>query len=182
MMLLNRHLKISLVTRHIPLLSVPAELDKDKLYKNIFITHNYLKRFFLLKEPRIVVCGLNPHASDNGLIGKEENRIIKPVLKGLKARIKHLDGPLSADVAIQKAYTKKYDCVIAIYHDQALIALKILDNKTGVNLTLGLPFVRTSPLHGTAFDIAAKPGLADPSSLMEAIRVAIQCTRNQKRA
>lgn len=181
MMLLNRHLKISLVTRHIPLKSVSRSLDKDKLYKNIYITHQALKKLFAIKNPRIVVCGLNPHASDNGLMGNEENQIIKPVLKKLKRLIKYIDGPLPADVAIKRAREKRYDCVIAMYHDQALIPLKLLGDRTGVNITLGLSFIRTSPLHGTAFDIAAKFSLVDPASLIEAIKLAVRCTQNLKR-
>ena len=181
MMLLNRELKISLVTRHIPLEAVPLQLNKDKIYKTILLTYKSLKELFLIKNPRIVVCGLNPHASDNGLIGKEENRIIKPVLRSLKRKIVYIDGPLSADVAIAKAKQKKYDCVIAMYHDQALIPLKILDPHTGVNITLGLGFTRTSPLHGTAFDIAGNHALANPASLMEAIGLAVRCTLNLKR-
>lgn len=178
MMLLNKELKISLVTRHTPLKDVPLQLSKVKLYKTILLTYKSLKELFLIKNPRIVVCGLNPHASDNGLIGKEENRIIKPVLRSFKTKIGFIDGPLAADVAISKAKQKEYDCVIAMYHDQALIPLKILDANTGVNITLGLPFVRTSPLHGTAFDIAANFTLANPASLMEAIKLAIRCTLN----
>lgn len=182
MMLLNRYLKISLVTRHIPLRSVSRGLNKDKLYKNIYITYQALKKLFAIKDPHIVVCGLNPHASDNGLIGDEENRIVKPVLKKLKRLIKHIDGPLSADVAIKMAKQKKYDCVITMYHDQALIPLKLLTDTTGVNITLGLPLIRTSPLHGTAFDIAANPTLAQPFSLIEAIKLAVRCTQNLRRA
>lgn len=179
MMLLNRYLKFSLVTRHIPLKDIPWQLNKDRIYKTVFLTYKSLKELFLIKNPRIVVCGLNPHASDNGLIGKEENRLIKPALRSLRRKIKYIDGPLSADVAISKARQGEYDCVIAMYHDQALIPLKLLDKNSGTNLTLGLPFVRTSPLHGTAFDIAGA-GLANPASLIEAIRLALRCTLNLK--
>ena len=181
MMLLNKHLKFSLVTRHIPLKSVSAALNEDKLYKTIYITYEALKRIFSIKNPRLVVCGLNPHASDNGLIGLEENQIINPVLERLKEVIRFIEGPLPADVAISKTNSKVYDCVIAMYHDQALIPLKLLDSRSGVNLTLGLPFIRTSPLHGTAFDIAGTQ-LADPASLIEAIKVALKCTSNLKKA
>jgi len=181
MMLLNKKLRFSLVTRHIPLKDVPSKLDTDKIYKTILLTHRSLKELFLIKNPRIVVCGLNPHASDNGLLGGEENKIIRPALMRLKRIIRNVDGPLSADVAVLKAAQKKYDCIIAMYHDQALIPLKISDTYTGVNLTLGLPFIRTSPLHGTAFDIAAKFNLANPNSLIEAIRLAVICTLNQKK-
>jgi len=178
MMLLNKKFRFSLVTRHIPLKDVPSKLDTDKIYKTILLTHRSIKELFLIKNPRIVVCGLNPHASDNGLLGEEENKIIRPALMRLKRIIRNVDGPLSADVAVLKAAQKKYDCIIAMYHDQALIPLKISDTYTGVNLTLGLPFIRTSPLHGTAFDIAAKFNSANPSSLIAAIKLAIKFTKN----
>lgn len=182
MMLLNNRLRFSLVTRHISLKKVASELKKDILYKTIFLTHQSLKKFFAIRNPRIVVCALNPHASDNGTIGREENRVIKPLLNRLKRRSLHIDGPLSADIAIAKAYRKEYDCVIAMYHDQALIPLKLCGLHSGVNITLGLPFVRTSPLHGTAFDIASNYASANPDSLIEAIELAVKCTANLKRA
>lgn len=182
MFLLNRYLKFSLVTTHTALKNVPAQLDKDKIVKTILLTYGALKKLFLIRNPRLVVSGLNPHASDNGLIGKEENRIIKPALKRLSNIINYLDGPISADVAILKARKGQYDGVIAMYHDQAMIALKLSDADTGVNMTLGLPFVRTSPLHGTAFDIAGNSTLAHPSSLIAAIKLAIKCASNLKRA
>ena len=158
MMLLNSRLKISLVTRHSPLARVTSELTEEKIYKTILLTRRSLKELFFLKKPRLVVCGVNPHASDNGLIGSEENNTVKPALRRLAAIADSgsiIDGPLSADVAITRAAQGEYDCVIAMYHDQALIPLKLTDDKNGVNITLGLDFVRTSPLHGTAFDIAA---------------------------
>jgi len=182
MMLLNDKLKFSLATRHIPLKDVPSSLTGDKIYKTILITHQALKDLFLIKNPKIAVCGLNPHASDNGVLGGEENKIIRPALKRLKGIIKNIDGPLAADVAVLKAAQKQYDCLIAMYHDQALIPLKISGADTGVNLTLGLTFIRTSPLHGTAFDIAGKLNLADPSSLTEAIKLAVRCALNQKKS
>jgi 4-hydroxythreonine-4-phosphate dehydrogenase len=182
MMLLNRRLKFSLVTRHIPLKAVSGAINKEVLEKTIVITYRALKDLFSIRNPRIVVAGLNPHASDNGVIGKEENLLIKPVLKRLKNKIPGLIGPLSSDIAIAGMAKKKYDCVIAMYHDQALISLKLIDRRSGVNLTLGLPFIRTSPLHGTAFDIAAKDKLADPASLIAAIRLAVRCATNQRKA
>ena len=181
MMLLNKRLKISLVTRHIPISSVSRQLTEEKLYKTIYITYQSLRKVFSIKNPRIVVAALNPHASDNGLIGNEENRIIKPVLNKLKHLAGHINGPISADTAILRAKEKKYDCVVAMYHDQALIALKLSGIFHGVNITLGLPFVRTSPLHGTAFDIARTKS-ASPAALIEAIQLAIKCARNLKRA
>ncbi|MFH1458269.1 MAG: 4-hydroxythreonine-4-phosphate dehydrogenase PdxA [Candidatus Omnitrophota bacterium] len=181
MMLLNRRIRFSLATRHIPLSCVSQALAAARLSKTILMTYHALRILFLLKHPRLVVCGLNPHASDNGVIGWEENKLVKPVLKKLKNKIKDLEGPLASDVAIARAFQGSYDAVIAMYHDQALIPLKLFRENFGVNMTLGLPFVRTSPLHGTAFDIAKKRHLADPCSLIEAIRLAIKCTLNQRR-
>lgn len=182
MMLLNSSLRFSLLTRHIPIKDVPLKLNKDIVYKNIKITAGSLRRLFLIPKPRIVVCGLNPHASDNGLIGIEENKIIKPAIKksGLKLKIR-IEGPMSADSAIQKAAKGNYDVVVAIYHDQALIPLKLTGANSGVNLTLGLPFIRTSPLHGTAFDIADRPWLIKADSLIEAVKLAIKCASNLKK-
>jgi len=182
MLLCNKALKIILVTRHIPLKKVPAAINKKQISKTVLLADRAMRELFFLENPRIVVCGINPHASDNGLLGEEENEIIKPAVRDLKAKIKFLTGPLPADVAIAGAKRKKYDCVVAMYHDQALIPLKLSSSYTGVNLTFGLPFVRTSPLHGTAFDIAGQPALCDPSSLIAAVRLAIRCTQNQKKA
>ncbi|MBI4708439.1 MAG: 4-hydroxythreonine-4-phosphate dehydrogenase PdxA [Candidatus Omnitrophica bacterium] len=182
MMLLNDKLRFSLLTRHIPLKDVSPILNKQEIISNIGIITNGLKILFGIRAPKLVVCGLNPHASDGGIIGKEEESLIKPILKGLRKKLKVLiDGPMSADAAIQKAYYNQYDCVIAMYHDQALIPLKLTSPQTGVNLTLGLPFVRTSPLHGTAFDIAGDYNRANPDSLISAIKLAIECTKNQRK-
>ena len=182
MMLLNKKLKIALVTRHIPLKSVALHLNENNLSETILLTYKYLKNWFSIEEPRLVVCGLNPHGSDNGLIGDEENKIIKPAIQRLSKKIRYIDGPLPSDVALAQTLGGKYDCAIAMYHDQALIPLKITDAQSGVNITLGLKFIRTSPLHGTAFDIAKDPELADPSSFIAAIQLAIRCTLNQKNA
>ncbi|MCX5696190.1 MAG: 4-hydroxythreonine-4-phosphate dehydrogenase PdxA [Candidatus Omnitrophica bacterium] len=179
MLLLNDFLKFGLITRHIPLKAVPAALSKDKLCKDVSIVFKALKNLFGIQNPRLALCSLNPHASENGLIGKEEKEIMQPALKMLRKGI-NIDGPLAADVAILRAYQGKYDCLIALYHDQALIPLKLTGFAAGANMTLGLPFIRTSPLHGTAFDIAKTPRLADPSSMIAAIKLAIKCT-NLKR-
>ncbi|MDD5730451.1 MAG: 4-hydroxythreonine-4-phosphate dehydrogenase PdxA [Candidatus Omnitrophica bacterium] len=181
MMLLNGKLRFSLITRHIPLKEVASRLEEKKISRVISITHKALKELFSIKEPRIAVCGLNPHASDNGLIGCEENKIIKPALRRSHASIKNISGPMSSDVAIAKAAGGSFDCLIAMYHDQALIPLKLLGDKEGVNLTLGLPFIRTSPLHGTAFDIASS-GSADPGSFIAAVKLAVKCASNLKKA
>ena len=183
MMLLNQELKISLITRHIPLKKVPAFITEEKIFSTAMLTFNSLKDLFSVNNPRIAVCGLNPHASDNGIIGDEENKVIIPAIKRLKAKIKYVDGPLSADVAIAKTRLKRYDCAIAMYHDQALIPLKVLGGSKGVNITLGLPFIRTSPLHGTAFDLAKTAiNSANPESLIEAVKLAAQCAANLKKS
>lgn len=181
MMLLNDSMKFSLATRHIPLKKVSSKLNQGLLYSTALISYNSLKELFLIKDPKIVFCGLNPHASDNGLIGDEENKIIKPAVGRLKKIIRNISGPVPADTAIARMQEKIYDCVIASYHDQALIPLKLYGYSKGVNLTLGLPLVRTSPLHGTAFDIAGQ-NKACPGSLMEATRVAVKCTLNLRKA
>lgn len=182
MMLLNKTLKTVLVTRHVALKDVPSKINKDAISKAILLAHSSLKRLFSIQNPKIAVCGLNPHASDNGLIGNEENSVIAPVIRRLKSKLGiQIDGPLSADVAVYKTGNGEYDCVIAMYHDQALIPLKLCGSDSGVNLTLGLPFIRTSPLHGTAFDIAGNFGLVNPNSLIAAVKLAIRCTLNLKK-
>ena len=181
MMLVNKELKFCLVTRHIPLKDIALRLNRENIAKTVIACHRALKEMFGLKDPRLVVCGINPHGSDNGLIGDEESRIIGPALKNLKNKFRHIDGPMGADVAISKAKENHYDCVVAMYHDQALIPLKLLGDESGVNISLGLGFVRTSPLHGTAFDIAGK-NIASPASLIAAVKLAAQCTLNRKKA
>lgn len=179
MMLCNKFLKISLLTRHVSLALVPGRIRKGLIRDTLSLTAKALKSLFLIKNPRIVVCGLNPHASDNGVLGKEENGVIIPALRGASKKTCMVAGPLAADAALYKLLGKEYDAAIAMYHDQALIALKLLDASSGVNMTLGLPFVRTSPLHGTAFDIAGR-GCASALSMQAAIQTAIQCTANLK--
>ncbi len=180
MMLLNKHLKFSLLTRHIRLNSVASAINKEELESNIILTLKALRERFGYKAPRLVVLGLNPHASDNGIIGEEENKIIKPVINKLNKIFKNIYGPLPADVGIRAAFDKKFDVVVALYHDQALIPLKLTSFDSGVNFTYGLPFVRTSPLHGTAFDIAGK-GMANHASFLAAADTALKMlTRNAK--
>ncbi len=180
MMLLNRYLKISLVTRHLALRGVSSALNREVIYKTIIITHKALVEYFAISQPRICATALNPHAGEGGLLGKEEIKLILPVIKKARRLRKNITGPLPADAAISFAKQGRVDAVIAMYHDQALIPLKILDFESGVNLTLGLDFVRTSPLHGTGFDIAGK-NIASPNSLIAAIETAVECTRNLKK-
>jgi 4-hydroxythreonine-4-phosphate dehydrogenase len=183
MMLLNDKLKFSLLTRHVRLQDVPRMLTRELLAHNILSTVKGLKSLFLIKKPRLVVCGVNPHASDNGVIGTEERHIIIPAIESLNKKLSPvaIGKVLGADLAIAAAARGEFDCVIAAYHDQALIALKLTGFDSGVNLTLGLPFARTSPLHGTAFDLASRPVLANPNSLIAAIKLAIKCTLNRRK-
>ncbi len=181
MMLLNETVRFSLVTRHVPLRAVSGRITGRLLIRTIEETFFALRNMFGISRPSIVVCGLNPHASDNGVIGNEEVRVIKPVLKNLRFAGCSIQGPLSADIAVARACAGDYDAVVCMYHDQALIPLKLTGARSGVNMTLGLPFIRTSPLHGTAFDIAGKHK-SDPASLLAAIKLAAQCAQNLKRA
>ena len=179
MMLVNDSLKFSLVTRHVPLSQVSRKLSGRNISMTLAATHDALRKFFGISKPRIIVLGINPHGSDNGVIGNEEVSIILPAIK--KSRLSGVSGPCGADVGIAKAAAGKFDCILAMYHDQALIPLKLTGDQRGVNMTLGLPFIRTSPLHGTAFDIAGK-NKADPSSLLAAVNLALRCAQNQKKA
>ncbi len=173
MMLVGGNLKVALVTRHASIKDVPGLLTKEKIIKTAKNTHFALREFFRLKHPRIGVAALNPHAGEGGMLGKEEKSIIAPAVKHLRKNMKGIFGPEPADTLFYKAYRGACDAVICMYHDQGLIPLKMTAFEKGVNLTIGLPFIRTSPDHGTAFDIAGK-GCADPRSMIEAIKLAIR--------
>ncbi|MFZ5962939.1 4-hydroxythreonine-4-phosphate dehydrogenase PdxA [Thalassococcus sp. BH17M4-6] len=171
MMLASDQLRVVPATIHIPLAQVPAALTPDLLRDRIRITHDALVRQFGLTAPRLAVAGLNPHAGEGGKIGREEIEVIVPVLDALRAEGMALVGPMSADTMFHAAARAHYDAAICMYHDQALIPIKTLDFDRGVNVTLGLPFIRTSPDHGTAFDIAGT-GRANPESTIHALRMA----------
>ena len=171
MMLACPDLRVVPATIHVPLSQVPAELTADLLEEVLRITARGLTRDFGLAAPRIAVAGLNPHAGEGGTIGREEGDLIVPVLDRLRAEGMRIEGPLPADTMFHPQARARYDAAVCMYHDQALIPIKTLDFAGGVNLTLGLPFIRTSPDHGTAFDIAGR-GLADPTSLIAALRLA----------
>lgn len=171
MMLACDALRVVPVTIHIPVSQVPKQLTAAALTDTILITHAALRRDFGLTNPRIAVAGLNPHAGENGKMGMEEIEMITPVLDALRAQGLEISGPLSADTMFHPAARAQYDVAMCMYHDQALIPIKTLDFSGGVNVTLGLPFVRTSPDHGTAFDIAGQ-GVADARSMIEAVRMA----------
>lgn len=173
MMLASDMLRVVPTTIHIPLADVPTKLTARLLTDTILITHAAMRRDFGLASPRIAVAGLNPHAGEDGKMGGEEIEMITPVLDALRAQGLNITGPLSADTMFHAAARKSYDVAICMYHDQALIPIKTLDFSGGVNVTLGLPFVRTSPDHGTAFDIAGQDK-ADTTSMIAALRMARQ--------
>jgi 4-hydroxythreonine-4-phosphate dehydrogenase len=167
MMMANRTMRVSLVTIHIPLKSVPSALSAEGIFHTISLTSRSLTTFFGIKDPYIKVCGLNPHAGEQGIMGDEEALIEEGVRRAQSAGIR-AEGPYPADTLFHRA-----DChaFVAMYHDQGLIPVKTVDFGRTVNITLGLPFIRTSPGHGTGFDIAGK-GIADPHGLIEAYKVA----------
>jgi 4-hydroxythreonine-4-phosphate dehydrogenase len=182
MMLMNRACKIVMATRHIPLSQVSRTLDPGEIAHAVMTAAALLPKEFGIRAPRFVVCGLNPHASDHGIIGKEEAQVVQPLVLKLRSRLTRkgctIEGPLAADAALSAAVCGRYDCAVAMYHDQALIALKVSHADSGVNVTLGLPFVRTSPLHGTAFDIAGR-GIARADSHLAAVRTAVSCAQKK---
>ncbi|MFN0114170.1 MAG: 4-hydroxythreonine-4-phosphate dehydrogenase PdxA [Paracoccaceae bacterium] len=171
MMLACDALKVVPATIHIPLAGVPLALTREALASAIRLTDAGLRRDFGIAAPRIAVAGLNPHAGEGGAMGTEDRDLIAPLLAELRAEGLTLAGPLPADTMFHPAARARYDAAVCMYHDQALIPIKTLDFASGVNVTLGLPFVRTSPDHGTAFDIAGQ-GAADPASLIAALRMA----------
>jgi 4-hydroxythreonine-4-phosphate dehydrogenase len=173
MMLACPQLRVVPVTIHIPLADVPRTLTTALIEKTIQITAAALQRSFGIRHPRLAVTGLNPHAGESGSMGSEENDIIIPALRNLREAGIDVTGPHPADTMFHDTARQSYDAAIAMYHDQALIPVKTLAFDTGVNVTLGLPFVRTSPDHGTAFDIAAT-GKASPESLIESLKLAAQ--------
>lgn len=171
MMLACEKLRVIPATIHIPLSKVATSLTPAGLEQVLHITRAAMVNDFGLSSPRIAVAGLNPHAGEGGAMGQEELDWINPLLDRLRDQGMNLIGPLPADTMFHDRARKAYDVAVAMYHDQALIPIKTLDFAGGVNVTLGLPFVRTSPDHGTAFDIAGQ-GVADPSSLIAALRMA----------
>ena len=176
MMLACDALRVVPTTIHIPLQDVAQTLTADLLRDTLRITEAELRRKFGVARPRLAVAGLNPHAGEGGKIGLQERDLITPALESLRAEGMQIDGPLSADTMFHARARQNYDAAICMYHDQALIPIKTLDFDHGVNVTLGLPFIRTSPDHGTAFDIAGR-GIARPSSLIKALEMATEMVR-----
>ena len=177
------YLRVALATTHLPLKDVPAALTRDGLAQVLDIVHTDLKAKFGIAAPVILVTGLNPHAGENGYLGREEIDVIAPVLEAARERGIDARGPYPADTLFQPKYLKDADCVLAMYHDQGLPVLKYATFGRGINITLGLPLIRTSVDHGTALDLAAQGlGLADCGSMIEAIRAAMQMVLAQRAA
>jgi len=180
MMLCGDKLRVTTVTRHVPLKKVSAILTQAKIIEAAELTDGALKKYFGIKKPRIGACALNPHCGEGGKIGSEEQDMIIPAIKKIRRSIPGIQGPISGDVIFYMAYHGKLDAVISMYHDQGLGPLKMVAFEKGVNVTLGLPFIRTSPDHGTAYDIAGKD-MANPGSMKEAIKLAVKmCMINAK--
>ncbi|MDA1342999.1 MAG: 4-hydroxythreonine-4-phosphate dehydrogenase PdxA [Proteobacteria bacterium] len=177
MMLATPGLRVALVTIHLPLSEVPTAITRNRLRQVIRTLDHDLRTRFSIDKPRILVCGLNPHAGENGYLGREEIDIIEPVLNGLRKQGMNLDGPLPADTLFTPKYLDKADAVLAMYHDQGLPVLKYKGFGKAVNITLGLPIIRTSVDHGTALDLAGS-GLADVGSLRYALETALMMTNN----
>jgi 4-hydroxythreonine-4-phosphate dehydrogenase len=179
MFLLSEDIRVGVVTGHIPLTSVAQSITKEKIVKKLVMMNDSLKKDFWIEKPKIAVLGLNPHAGDNGLLGSEEEQIIMPAIQEAFDKGVICFGPYPADGFFGKGSFRQFDAVLAMYHDQGLIPFKTLAFSTGVNYTAGLKFVRTSPDHGTGYDIAGK-NEADPSSFIEAIFSAIHIVERRR--
>ncbi len=178
MMLVGGNLRIVLLTIHLPLKKALRFLSRERILEKIKLTDKALKKSFAIEKPSIAVAGLNPHGGEGGLFGEEEEKRIRPAVEEAGRKGIKVEGPLPPDTVFRRAKEGEFDAVIAMYHDQGLIPLKMIAFHEGVNLTIGLPIIRTSPDHGTAFDIAGK-GIADPGSMTEAIKLAARLARNK---
>lgn len=176
MLLVADALRVALATTHLPLRDVPAAITAERLHARLRLLDTGLRRDFGVPSPRIAVLGLNPHAGEGGHLGREEIEVIAPVVNALRAEGLQLDGPLAADTAFTAGKRDRYDAYFAMYHDQGLTVLKALGFGAAVNVTLGLPFVRTSVDHGVALDLAGT-GQADPGSAIAAARLALSIAR-----
>lgn len=178
MLLVNGKLRVGLVTIHIPLSEVPEQITEQNIFRQVRIMERTLRDDFGIKEPAIATLGLNPHAGDGGVIGTEELNIIHPALQKLRMDGIRVEGPFPADAFFGNRRFESFDGILAMYHDQGLIPFKTLSFGSGVNFTAGLPIIRTSPDHGTAFDIAGK-NQARPDSFNEALELAVQLAANR---
>ena len=173
----GRWLRVALATIHIPIREVSARLKGERIELAIELAAQACRDLGLCRA-RVAVCGLNPHAGEGGKIGDEEMTTIVPAVNAARARGFDVHGPFAADVLFYHVFRGDYDAVVAMYHDQGLVPLKMIGFESGINWTLGLPFVRTSPDHGTAYDIAGK-GIANPSSMIAAIQLAKKLAANR---
>ena len=171
MLMVSESLKIALTTDHIPLKEVHNVLTKDLIKRKIKVLNKALQDDFAIRNPKIAVLAINPHAGDNGVIGDDDNNLTIPVINELNSNSYSIEGPFPSDTFFSNEGYKKYDAVLAAYHDQGLIPFKTINFGKGVNVSAGLPIVRTSPDHGTAYDIAGK-GIASPESFIRAIEIA----------
>jgi len=178
MLMVGENLKVGLVTEHVPVKDIPTFITKERVELKIRLMELSLKQDFLINKPKIAVLGLNPHAGDEGLLGREELDVIKPVINDLKTKGKLIFGPFPADGFFASGQHSKYDGIVAMYHDQGLVAFKTLSFESGINYTGGLPYVRTSPDHGTAYNLAGK-NLASESSMRQAMYVACDIIKNR---
>jgi 4-hydroxythreonine-4-phosphate dehydrogenase len=176
MMFLGSKWKVVLVTTHLPLKEVSKWITRDRILTVLRLTDEGLRKYFGISQPRLAVLGLNPHCGEEGLLGDEEKREIVPAIEEAKSLGMNVEGPFPADSFFYNSTSHPFDAVIAMYHDQGLIPVKIDSFKEAVNFTLGLPFIRTSVAHGTAYDIAGK-GLADPTNLVKAIVTAANLSK-----
>ena len=173
MMLVGGGLRVALATTHLPLAEVPGAISGESIAKTLRVIEGDLRRRFRIARPRILVAGLNPHSGESGYLGHEDEQVIAPAIAAAAAAGIAASGPIPADTLFVPERLKQADCVLAMYHDQGLPVLKYAAFGRGVNVTLGLPFVRTSVDHGTALDLAGT-GKADPGSLIEAVKLAIE--------
>jgi 4-hydroxythreonine-4-phosphate dehydrogenase len=178
MLMVGENLRIGVVTEHIPLDKVASSITIKLISDKIQILEESLRKDFNIRKPRIAILGLNPHASDNGLLGNEENEIISPAIQAAQQKKHLVYGPFAADGFFANGAYKQFDAVLAMYHDQGLIPFKTLNFENGVNYTAGLPYVRTSPAHGTAYDIAGKD-LASADSMRSAAYLACEIFKNR---
>ena len=177
MMLVSSKMRVGLVTTHAPLRAIPDSISSEKIIEKAKTIAEALKRNFRIQKPRIAILGLNPHAGEHGILGSEEREIIEPAVEEIKKIGIDAVGPFPADAFFGRQSYKSFDAILAMYHDQGLIPVKMSDFGTTVNFSAGLNVIRTSPGHGTAFDIAGK-GKADTSSMLEAIKLAAKFTQN----
>ena len=179
MFMISEDIRVGVVTGHIPVSAIAQSITKEKIVKKLVLMNESLKKDFWIEKPKIAVLGLNPHAGDNGLLGKEEEQIIMPAIQEAFDKGVICFGPYPADGFFGNGSHKQFDAVLAMYHDQGLIPFKTIAFGTGVNFSAGLKIVRTSPDHGTGYDIAGK-NLADPSSFIEAIFAATHIVKNRR--